>query len=100
MAAANSEGAAAGRQRANARREGEEATRHGTRTCKVVLSVSIGVMSMRHAAAVPLATAVRSHTGIAAPNAVAASRVSTPEFAAVSPKRDRGVCTNAHESPW
>ena len=59
--------------------------------------MSSGVIASRHPVAAVDATAVRTPTG--SPGCVAASSASTPELAAVSPKRASGVCSSAKPTP-
>ena len=46
------------------------------------------------------AIAVCKVMGSCAPTSVAASSASTPVLAAVSPKRESGVCSRAKGKPW
>lgn len=59
-------------------------------TCSVVFNASMGMRKMRHMAAEPLAAAVLTPTGKFLVESKESSRVSMPELAAVSPKRDKG----------
>ena len=65
-------------------------------TCSVVLSVSMGEITMRKSAAAHEARKVFTAAG----RFVFSRSATAPALEAVSPKRESGPCMRAKETPW